>query len=1065
MIRCPACGEENPERFRLCGYCGAPLAPPAPAAEIRKTVTIVFSDLRGSTDLGERLDAESLRELISRYFDAMRAELEAHGGTIEKYIGDAIMAVFGLPTVHEDDALRAVRAALSMRESLDRLNDQLERTWGVRLANRTGIHTGEVVAGDPTGGQRLVTGDPVNTAARLEQAAPVNGILLGELTYRLVRDVVDATELPALELKGKAELVRAWELAGLRTEPVQGRGGGSAMVGRTEELARLRERLADAVAVRRVRTLTILGDAGVGKSTLVEAFLSENAGSATMLRGRCLPYGRGITFWPLVEIMRSATGVTEGDHLEEARAKVNQVLGDEAVVRRISAITGLSTEAFPLAESFWAVGRMLDILGARAPLIVVIDDIHWAEPVLLELLAHLTDSGEAPSLLLCTARPDLLEDHPEWGTATGHDRIALGPLPDDEASRMVDALLGQSGIPAAIRDRITAAAEGNPLFLEQFVATLIEDGVIRRTEGGWRVADDIGDLQVPPSIHALLGARLDRLGREDRDVLEPASVVGLEFQRAAVRWLASPTLHDGLETRLGSLERRQLIHELATPAEDVVYRFHHILIRDAAYASLLKRRRAELHERFVAWADEQTAHGDHGIELEEILGWHLEQAHRYRAELSPFDEHGVALGVRASERLASAGRRADARGDMPATANLLARAARARPVGDPLRARLSTDAAEALIEVGELDEARALYDAAREEATAAGRSTLATIASLGSVNLSYLTEGGDATGVTTVVQGAIRELELAGDHAALARAWRILTNIQFSGCAYSDATTSAERMIAEARLANDRPMELRALPALATCAQLGPTPVPEAIAIIEGVLSELEGDRKAEAYTQRALANLEAMRGRFDEARALYRTSRATLDDLGWRFDAALTSAIASGPVELIAGDPLAAEQELRRDHDALAAMGERNYISTTKAFLAEALYRQQRDDEAMEMTRESEAIAAEDDVATQYLWRSVRAKLVARAGDHVDGERLAREAIDIIEDTQDPDSQGYAWVDLAEVLHMAGRADAAVEAARTSQARFRTKGNTASEGRARALVTRIEAGTSPGAA
>ena len=1057
MIRCPACGEENPERFRLCGYCGAPLAPPAPAAEIRKTVTIVFSDLRGSTDLGERLDAESLRELIGRYFDAMRTELEAHGGTIEKYIGDAIMAVFGLPTVHEDDAMRAVRATLSMRESLHLLNDQLERTWGVRLANRTGIHTGEVVAGDPSSGQRLVTGDPVNTAARLEQAAPVDGILLGELTYRLVRDAVEATELEPLELKGKAERVRAWELTGLRTVEVDARTATLPMVGRTQELERLRRMLADTTALRRVRTTTILGDAGVGKSTLVEAFLAGSG--ATVLRGRCLPYGRGITFWPLVEIVRGVAEITEGDDPVQAQARLAAVLGDDDVVRRMSALASLSTEAFPLAESFWAVGRMLDILGARGPVVVVIDDIHWAEPVLLELLAHLTDAGEAPCLLLCTARPDLLEEHPEWGTAAGHERIALGPLPDEEAARMVDGLLGASGIPPGIRARITSAAEGNPLFLEQFVATLIEDGVLRASEGGWVVADEVGDLQVPPSINALLAARLDRLGRDDRDVLEPAAVVGLEFQRAAVGWLAPPALQAGLETRLGSLEQRHLIHEQTTHPPGEVFRFHHILIRDAAYASLLKRRRAELHERFVEWADAQAAAGDVVLEIEEILGWHLEQAHRYRAELSPFDEHGVALGIRASERLAAAGKRADARGDMPATSNLLSRAARTRPVGDPLRIRLSTDAAEALIEAGELDEARALYQTARTEAAAAGQQTLATIATLGDVNLRYLTEGGDASAVATTVKDAIATLEAAGDHAGLARAWRILTNIHFATCAYSDATMSAERMIDEARRAGDRPMELRALPALATCAQLGPTPVGEAIGIVEDVLAELEGDRKAEAYTQRALANLEAMRGRFDEARALYQASRATLDDLGWRFDAALTSAIASGPVELIAGDLVAAERELRRDHDALEAMGERNYISTTKAFLAEALCRQERDEEALAMTRESEAIAADDDVATQYLWRSVRAKIVARAGDHATAEQLSREAIDIIEDTQDPDSQGYAWIDYAQVLLMGGRMEDAAEAARKAQARFRIKGNSESEGRARALEERIGAG------
>lgn len=1056
MTLCPACGEENPERFRLCGFCGAPLAAPSPTAEIRKTVTIVFSDLRGSTDLGERLDAESLRELIGRYFDAMRAELEAHGGTIEKYIGDAIMAVFGLPTVHEDDALRAVRATLRMREALHVLNDQLERTWGVRLANRTGIHTGEVVAGDPTTGQRLVTGDPVNTAARLEQAAPVDGILLGELTYRLVRDAVDATELEPLELKGKAEPVRAWELLGLRAVEQDQAAGGIPMVGRATEMAHLRRLLAETNAVRRVRTTTILGDAGVGKSTLVEAFLAESG--ATVLQGRCLPYGRGITFWPLVEIVRDAAGITEGDDPVRAQARLTSVLGDEAVARRMGALASLSAETFPLAESFWAVGRMLDILGSRGSLIVVIDGIQWAEPVLLELLAHLTDDGEAPCLLLCTARPDLLEEHPEWGTAPGHDRLSLGPLPDDEAARMVDVLLGETGVPPGIRARITAAAEGNPLFLEQFVATLIEDRVLRHTAGGWLVADEVGDLQMPPSINALLEARLDRLGRDDRDVLEPAAVVGLEFQRTAVGWLAPPSVQAGIGPRLRSLERRQLIHGLTTQPRGEVYRFHHILIRDAAYASLLKRRRAELHERFVEWADRQSAAGERLLELEEILGWHLEQAHRYRAELSPFDEHGIALGVRASERLAAAGQRADARGDMPATANLLARAARTRPVGDPLRVRLSADAAEALIEVGELDEARELYETARSEADEAGQPTLATIATLGEVNLRYLTEGGDAAAVAATVEQAIATLEPAGDHAGLARAWRILTNINFASCAYSDATTSAGRMIDEARRAGDRPMELRALPALATCAQLGPTPVPEAIAIVEGVLAELEGDRKAEAYTQRALANLEAMRGHLVEARALYRASRATLDDLGWRFDAALTSAIASGPVELIAGDAIAAERELRQDHEALSAMGERNYISTTKAFLAEALYRQARDEEALAMTRESEAIAAVDDVSTQYLWRSVRAKVVARAGDQATADHLARAAIDIIEGTQDPDSQGYAWIDYAQVLQMAGRTDEAIEAALTAQARFRTKGNTESEGRARSLEEHIRA-------
>ena len=332
--------------------------------EIRKTVTIVFSDLRGSTDLGERLDAESLRELIGRYFDAMRAELEAHGGTIEKYIGDAIMAVFGLPTVHEDDAMRAVRAALSMREALLQLNDQLERTWGVRLANRTGIHTGEVVAGDPSSGQRLVTGDPVNTAARLEQAAPVDGILLGELTYRLVRDAVEATELEPLELKGKAERVRAWELAGLRAAEVEvrttaladgGPGAGARATapdaaGHGRPPSRPRPRPSWATPGWASPRWWRRSSRGAARpSCVVGACPTVGASRSGRWSRSCAAWRRS----PRAMIPRSA------------QARLAQVLGDDDVARRMGALASLSNEAFPLAESFWAVGRMLDILGSR----------------------------------------------------------------------------------------------------------------------------------------------------------------------------------------------------------------------------------------------------------------------------------------------------------------------------------------------------------------------------------------------------------------------------------------------------------------------------------------------------------------------------------------------------------------------------------------------------------------------------------------------------------------------------------------------------------------------------
>lgn len=1058
MQLCPNCGEENPARFRLCGFCGTPLAPPAPVQEIRKTVTIVFSDLKGSTDLGERLDPESLRSVMDRYFAAMRGQLEAHGGTIEKFIGDAIMAVFGLPTVHEDDALRAVRAASGMRDSLGELNDDLERRWGVRLAMRIGVHTGVVVAGDPAAGQRLVTGDPVNTAARLEQAAPTNEILIGDLTYRLVRDVVEVEAVPPLELKGKAERVPAYRLKAVRADRGRQRTDGSPMVGREEEMARLGRAFDDAVTKRLLQQVTVIGDAGVGKSRLVRESLAALGDRAYVVRGRCLPYGQGITFWPIVEVVRAAAGIAEDDLPERAIGRLAGLVGDDAVVERLAAVTGLSPSSFPLAESFWAVRRLIEILAERQPLVLVVDDIHWAEPTLLDLLTHVADAGIlAPVLLLCTARHELLEGRPDWGEGPQQARITLAPLGDAQAEAIVAALLGRSGLPSAILDRVVAAAEGNPLFVEQLVSMLVDDGVIRRVEGEWRLADELGEVLVPPTIQALLAARLDRLGRDERACLEPASVIGPSFDRAALRALVPEDLQADLQRHLGSLDRKQLVHPARGSESEEDYRFHHILIRDTTYQGLLKRTRAGLHERYVEWADARSVEAHRERELEEILGYHLEQAYRYLSELGPLDQHGLELGLRASVRLGDAGRRAYDRGDIPATANLLRRAALLRPEGDPVRASLLVDAGEALTQAGELGAARETMEIARREAHGIGDRALETTAALGLLYLGYLTTGDRPEAeVIAEIEVAIPILEAADAQRALAQAWRIVTNVHFAGCRYLDASQAAERMVEHAHRSGDRALELRLLPGLATCAQLGPMPVEEAIAVCTSVLERISSDRRSEAYTMRALAYLEAMRGRFGEARSLYRRSREALEQLGWRYDASLTSAVASGPVELMADDAEAAERELRRDYEALAAIGEQNYIATTAVYLAEALYRQGHDREALAMTERSETIADAEDIATQCLWRSVRGKLLARGGRHEEAEALAREAVAIIGRAQDPDSQGYAALDLAEVLAMGGRAAEAAAAADDAAARFECKGNVASAARARALRSRI---------
>src|SRR5215216_4141450 len=440
MLVCSSCGEENPARFRLCGFCGTPLVAELPAQEVRKIVSIVFCDLKGSTSLGESIDTESLREVLSKYFDEMRAVLERHGGTVEKFIGDAVMAVFGLPVLHEDDALRAVRAARGMQIALAELNEDLERRYGVRLANRIGVNTGEVVAGDAAAAQRLVTGDAVNVAARLEQAAGEFEVLIGELTYRLVRDHVEVEAVEPLELKGKAERVPAYRLVGLVESDATGRRQ-TPLVGRDSEVAALTAELDNSIAHRTCRMATVVGHAGVGKTRLVGEIVERaRERGALVLQGRCLPYGDGITFWPLLEAVRQAAGIDERDAMDDAREKLEQLVGaNRDIYDRIAAAIGLSDAHFPLQELFWGARKLFEQLAAERPLVVVFEDIHWSEDAFLELVEHLLASVEdAPMLLVCPARPELLESKPDWAKRDDSVRVVLEPLTAADTERVID---------------------------------------------------------------------------------------------------------------------------------------------------------------------------------------------------------------------------------------------------------------------------------------------------------------------------------------------------------------------------------------------------------------------------------------------------------------------------------------------------------------------------------------------------------------------------------------------------------------------------------------------------
>jgi class 3 adenylate cyclase len=1048
MINCPSCGEENPPKFRLCGYCGAALAPAPPALpvrEMRKTVTLIFSDLKDSTALGERLDSEALHEVKDRYFAAMSAEIKRHGGKIEKFIGDAIMAVFGLPKAHEDDALRAVRAAADMRKALVRVNEDLMKRYGVALGNRTGVNTGEVVANDDEkADQKLATGDAVNVAARLEQAAPVNEIYLGETTYQLVRDAVEVEMVEPLALKGKAEKVAAYRLVAARGLDGYARRQDTPIVGRDEELAALHAAYHHAVAGQCAHLVTVIGDAGLGKSRLVREVVDQIAAGARAVRGRCLPYGDGITFWPLVGMVSEAADIREDDHPDAARAKLLQVVKDPDVAARLASAIGLSDQSFPLTELYWGARKFLEGLTAEDPVVAVIDDIHWAEPAFLDLLVHILDvSKGAAILLLTTARHDLLETQPQWGERDSSTKLVLRPLSLAASAQVVTNLLGSAGLPQDVVERIATAAEGNPLYVEQMLSMLIDTQALRREGDRWVRAEGYGEITVPPTIKALLEARLDNLPRADRATVEPASVIGLEFDRPAIEALAPDAVRPEIEKHLDILARKHFIDPTNDSQAAVTYRFHHHLVRDTVYNGLLKRARANLHLAFASWADKVNANRDRALEFEEILGYHLEQAYRYLGELGPLDEAGLAIGVDASHRLANAGKRALARGDAHAAANLFRRAIALLNADDPQRAELHSALGESLLDTGDFTAARAIAEEGMAAADRIGSSRIKASNQVVEMYI-HLYQGGEGAWserALAMTSDVIPVLEQQNAHSELANIWRLIVIVHGVAGRYSLSNEAVAQSNHHARLAGNLWVTEKNGVMLAQNLLYGPTPVPQAIAQCKTLLDERPNDRTSECTILSVLAQLLAMNGQLDEARALYRRSRALLRDLGQGVAAAATG-IDQVWVELHGGDLTLAEQDARADYEFLEKMGETYYLSTMAALLARAVRNQGRDSEALVLSQQAEALTTQDDINGQAFWRSIRAPIVARAGDLQHGEELARTAVDIVLQTEAPNFKADAFAELATVLRLCGKNDEARKAVGEAIGLYSSKGN-----------------------
>jgi len=1038
------------------------LDPPVMADDLgprtaRKTVAALVCRL--TPDPSTSQDPEAGKAALDHALREAISIVEAHGGWMHEVILGRVTAIFGVPKVHEDDSLRAVRAAMELRawsppESAEETGDD-----GPRAA-RVGIALGEVLVESSRGKERLLSVGPVEEADQLARAARPGEVLMSGAAAKLVEHEAGLEPAEILLLGTESPLV-AFRLVQGAPRGLEGRRFGSPLVARQEELAVLRQAFARSSRERAVSLVTLLGPAGVGKTRLVAEFLAQARENATVLNGRCLSYGREITFWPIAEMVRQAAGITESDRAHEARAKVARLIDSiedaEFIEEQISSVLGLSGNPPVPGEIFWAIRRFFETVARDGSLVLVFDDIHWAETMLLDLIEHLGGASRGvPILVVCLARAELVEQRPGWGGGRlDATTLVLGTLGREESSRLIDNLFGSVEIDEEARERILEAGEGHPLFLEELVAMLIEDGeLLRWQDGRWVASSALSEVPIPPTIQALIGARLDRLGAAQRVVLEHASVVGQEFtERNLAIFDPDPAR---LRAVLDTLEAKDLVSvRRESPTSGRTFRFRHHLIRDVAYRAMTKAARADAHEAFGDYLE--AAAGARISEVEEIVGYHFEAAHRYRTELGVPDSGGISLADRSASRLRSAGLRALARDDNPAAVSLLRRAFALVGDDDPIRCELAWQLGSALLETGELDEAEALLEAGLRDARRLEHERAEWRIRLEQTDIRFWRTP-EATNTQETERVAIEAAEVLrglGDVAGVARAQRLL------GDAFGRRGRAAEAVEAydtSQRLAREAGDEREAAQRSNLGIAHGPVPVDRCIEIAERNLSTA---RRPDPEALAGLGFLLAMSGRFDESRLALEKAVARATELGveWKL---VSIHMHFGAAMLFADDPERAEEVLRPAVEGLQRMGEQSMFSTAVALLAEAQYRQGKLDTAMDATIASEMATADDDVASQMAWRGVRAKVLAARGEPEEAERLAREGIGFADRSDLINMVGDAHVDLGIVLQAAGKPEEAGAELQAAADRYRRKGNIASLDRVESIRASLHLGVAP---
>lgn len=1044
---CGSCGRELAVDARFCDGCGTavaaaegPRTQPSASVDdaVRKVVTVLFCDVVGSTAFAERVDAEAAREVMAVYHAASREAIEAHGGTVAKFIGDGVMATFGLPEVADDDAERAVVAGLELQRRFAPIRDRVAEQHRVDLALRVGVNTGEVATG---ASDADLVGDVLNTAARLEAAAPPGEVLVGEATWRLTRSTVGYESGGEVEVKGKAEPLATYLATAAVAPPAE---TATPFVGRDGELRVLDEALRHAQEAHTAVLVTVIGAPGVGKTRLAAELVDRHRDEVVAFDLRCERAG-ATTFEPVADLVRAAAGLTVSQSDEELRAGIAALLGPAVgeagrLVDLIASFVG-AAPAPSTEEAFFAVRRLCEHLATDLPLVLVIDDIQWAESRLLDLIEHLGEWVGAPVLIVNLARPEIREVRPPLAEVGRRVRavVAVGGLDASATRRLAAELLGADALPPELTDRLGASTDGNPLFVRELVRMLVDDEILVRTDDGWDLAVDLEAVEVPPTIQSLLATRVERLPPDERRLVELASVVGSEFALGAVTELAGTGVGD-VTALIEGLRRKDVLESTgAYRGDEPVVRFHHVLIRDAAYRRLLKKTRAQLHQQVGEWTERTSVAltGDH----EAGVAHHFEQAHRYRVELGLDDDDTAALGRRAAVLLQVAARGSLERDDLPAAGGFALRALALLPADDVGRDDLLVLACEALLGSGDVARAAeplAELAASTDERTAAWADCFAG-------QVVTLTDPERLAEAERSVGAAAERLAELGDAAGVAKARQVRALLLLRLARVGEGEAELDRSLVAARGSDDRRRISAVLGAAPQAALWGPSPVAQAggrCLDVVRLVRITSGSPAVEATSWRCQGVLEALRGRFDTARRLVADSRRACEELGLHQDLMVTELYA-GIIALLADDPAGAEPHLRLASEGLGRLGIGADLGQAQAHLARSLLLQGQIDDAEELAAEAAALAGQNPQSV-VVARCVQADVLLAKGRPVEAVASAQAAVDRLAGSDVVVDLANAHAALARACAAAGDADGARRGAAEADRLYRLKGATA---------------------